>query len=268
MTRDQKIVGVGAASGVAAMIASMAGIYQLWPCSLSLVDISTRLAYTLQANAFAVIPSLAGIVAIGNNRFLSEAIDPTLQKEDAATQINGRVVDNTLQQFVLFLVATTALSVNLTPAQMRIIPAAAIVFVMARAAFWVGYLSTRSTEHLEWRRRAISMLDFWDLHFGERHSDYDRSPASLSLISPLCCRLCELVYGVDNAVPYCGAVVIARGRVLLPSSALSSWRLSINWRGPPSIDLGYASPQCAAAVDKGFKRNPLRGEDALRDHTG
>ena len=62
-----------------------------------------------------------------------------MQKEDAATRINGRVVENTLQQFVLFLVATTALCVNLTAAQMRIIPAAAIVFVAARAAFWVGY---------------------------------------------------------------------------------------------------------------------------------
>jgi len=126
MTQDQKIVGVGAASGVVAMIASMVGIYQLWPSSLGMVDINSRLAYALQANAFAVIPLLAAIMAVGNNRFLSQAIDPTLQKEDAATQINGRVVDNTLQQFVLFLVATTALSVNLTPAQMRIIPAAAI----------------------------------------------------------------------------------------------------------------------------------------------
>ena len=53
-------------------------------------------------NAFAVIPLLAGIITVGNNRFLSEAIDPTLRKEDAATQINVRVVDNTLQQFVLF----------------------------------------------------------------------------------------------------------------------------------------------------------------------
>jgi len=50
-------------------------------------------------------------LVVGNNRFFSEAIDPTLQKEDAATRINGRVVENTLQQFVLFLVATTALSV-------------------------------------------------------------------------------------------------------------------------------------------------------------
>jgi hypothetical protein len=139
MTRDQKIVGIGAASGVTAMIAAMTGIYQLWPSSPSLLDTSSRVAYAIQANAFAVIPLLAGVLAVGNNRFFSEAIDPTLKKEDAATQINGRVVENTLQQFVLFLVATTALSVNLTAAQMRIIPAAAIVFVAARAAFWVGY---------------------------------------------------------------------------------------------------------------------------------
>src|SRR5262249_43015059 len=122
MTRDQKIVGIGAASGVAAMIVAIAGIYPLWPSCPSLVDISSRLAYALQANAFAVIPLLAGIMTVGNNRFLSEAIDPTLRKEDAATQINGRVVDNTLQQFVLFLVATIALTLNLTPPHITIIP--------------------------------------------------------------------------------------------------------------------------------------------------
>jgi hypothetical protein len=96
MTRDQKVVSIGAASGVAAMIVAVVGIYQLWPSSPGLVDISSRLAYALQANAFAVVPLLAGIITVGNNRFLSEAIDPTLRKEDAATQINGRVVENTL----------------------------------------------------------------------------------------------------------------------------------------------------------------------------
>jgi hypothetical protein len=139
MTRDQKIVGVGAASGVTAMIAAMAGIYQLWPVNPSLADVSSRLAYALQANAFAVLPLLIGIMAVGNNRFLSEAIDPTLQRENPATQINGRVVENTLQQYVLFLIGTLALSVNLTAEQMRVIPAAALVFVVARIAFWIGY---------------------------------------------------------------------------------------------------------------------------------
>jgi hypothetical protein len=97
MTRDQKIVGVGAASGVTAMIAAIAGVYQLWPANPSLADVGSRLAYVLQANAFAVLPLLIGIMAVGNNRFLSEAIDPTLHKENLVTQINGRVVENTLQ---------------------------------------------------------------------------------------------------------------------------------------------------------------------------
>jgi len=139
MTRDQKVVAIGAASGVATMIAAVTGIYQLWPSSLAFADLSSRLAYALEANAFAVLPLLAGIITVGNDRFVSEAIDPTLQKEDLATQINGRVVENTLQQFVLFFVATMALSVNLSSSQMGVIAAAVIVFVVARAAFWVGY---------------------------------------------------------------------------------------------------------------------------------
>jgi len=139
MTRDQKIVGLGAASGVTAMIAAIAGVYQLWPANPSLADVGSRLAYVLQANAFAVLPLLIGIMAVGNNRFLSEAIDPTLHKEDLVTQINGRVVENTLQQYLLFLIGTLALSVHLTAEQMRVIPAAALVFVVARIAFWVGY---------------------------------------------------------------------------------------------------------------------------------
>jgi len=139
MTSDQKTVAIGAASGVAAMIVSVATLYLFWPSNPSYTEIGGRLAFTFQASAFAILPLLAGIVTVGNDRFFTEAIDPTLRKEDVATQINGRVVENTLQQSVLFLVATTALCVNLTSAQMRIIPAAVIVFIVARMAFWVGY---------------------------------------------------------------------------------------------------------------------------------
>jgi hypothetical protein len=139
MTPDQRTVAIGAGSGVATMIGAMAGLHQLWPVNPALGDVAGRLAYALQACAFASLPLLAGIVTVGNNRFLSEAIDPTLQKENAATVINGRVVDNTLQQFALFVVAIMALSANLSAAEMRLIPAAAIVFVAARTAFWIGY---------------------------------------------------------------------------------------------------------------------------------
>ena len=139
MTRDQKIVAVGSASGVLTMVAAVIAIFWLWPSNPLLSDIPMRLGYTIQANAFAVIPLLLGILVVANARFLGDAIDPTLQKDNMAMQINSRVVDNTLQQFVLFIIATMALSVNATSAQMRLIPAATIVFIFARMAFWIGY---------------------------------------------------------------------------------------------------------------------------------
>ena len=139
MTRDQRVVALGAASGVVAMLASVTMIYRLWPVDPSLSDMGARIAFALQANVFAVLPLLLGVMAVGNNRFFSEAIDPTLRKENPATLINGRVVENTQQQYLLFLIGTLALSTRLTADQMRVIPAAAIVFVVARILFWIGY---------------------------------------------------------------------------------------------------------------------------------
>ena len=139
MTKEQKVVGIGAASGALAMVASVATISRLWPSNADFIDVSSRLTYALQMNAFAVLPLLIGVMIVGNSRFLSEAIDPTLNREDLATQINVRVVNNTLEQTVLFLVAALALSVNLAAPQMGIIRAATIVFIIARIAFWIGY---------------------------------------------------------------------------------------------------------------------------------
>ena len=121
------------------MALALAGLYLFWPSGPRRPDLGGRLAFALQANALAALPLLLSIMVVGNNRFFTKAIDPTLQKEDAATRINARVVDNTVQQFALFFTATAALSVSLAEPHLPIIPAAAIVFVAARIAFWIGY---------------------------------------------------------------------------------------------------------------------------------
>ena len=139
MTRDQKTVAIGAGSGVLSMIVAVAAISQIWPDTSALTDVASRIGFTLKACAFAAVPLMVGVITVGNNRFLSESIDPTLHKEDAATEVNGRVVDNTLQQYVLFVVATLALSVQFDAVRMKVIAAAAIVFFVARFAFWIGY---------------------------------------------------------------------------------------------------------------------------------
>jgi amino acid permease len=139
MTRDQKIVAVGAVSGVAAMIVLVWLLAQVIPPPAIADTAADRIAYALRWAVVAVLPLLFMVVAVGNARAMGEAIDPTLGKESPAIVANGRVLDNTLQQFVLFLVAMLALSVNLPLDRLSIIGAVAITFVVMRLAFWIGY---------------------------------------------------------------------------------------------------------------------------------
>ena len=139
ITRDQKIVMIGAASGAVVMAAAMWLLSRAWPVPAGLETVADRLGYALRWDAVAVLPFLVMVLAIGNARALGPAIDPTLGAEDRRIQINGRVAGNTLEQTFVFVVATLALSVSLPPAYMGVIAAAAIVFVVARLAFWIGY---------------------------------------------------------------------------------------------------------------------------------
>jgi hypothetical protein len=139
MTNDQKIVAVGAAGGIVAMLLSLWLLYNALPTPAGAETIADRLGYALKWNAVAALPLLVMLGAIGNARFLSEAIDPTLGKEDRRMVIDGRVADNTLQQFVLFLVASLALAAAIPAPQVKVIGAAAITFAVMRIAFWIGY---------------------------------------------------------------------------------------------------------------------------------
>jgi uncharacterized MAPEG superfamily protein len=139
MTRDQKIVALGAAGGVVSMLAAMALLHRLLPAPEGLELASDRVAYAARWLALAAIPLFVMLAAVGNRRFLSAAIDPTRGVEDKATIVNGRAADNTSQQFLLFAAASLALAASLPPERMNLILAAAITFVAARFIFWIGY---------------------------------------------------------------------------------------------------------------------------------
>ena len=134
MTRDQKIVATGAASGIATMIVSVWLLEEVLPRPSP-----DPIPYALSWLAFAALPLFFMLAAIGNARFTSEAIDPTLGKDSPRMIVDARVADNTLQQFVLFAAGSLALAVNLPADQLGIIGAASIVFVAMRLAFWIGY---------------------------------------------------------------------------------------------------------------------------------
>lgn len=139
MTKDQKIVATGALSGIVGMVLLVWGLSTIIVVPDLADTAADRIAYALPWAVVAILPYFVMVAAVGNARFLSEAIDPTLGKESQAMVVNGRVADNTLQQFVLFLVGMLGLAVTLPIDRLGIVAAAAVTFVVFRIVFWVGY---------------------------------------------------------------------------------------------------------------------------------
>lgn len=139
MNRDQKTVAAGALSGIAAMLLSTWLLYTVLPAPAGVQAQADAVLYALRWLPLAALPLLAMIVSVGNARAMGPAIDPTLGNEDLAMRINIRAANNTLEQFVLFAAGAVGLAASIPPAHVQVVGAAAIVFVAARIAFWIGY---------------------------------------------------------------------------------------------------------------------------------
>ena len=139
MRKEQKIVAIGAASGVAIMALSVWALTRALPAPVIVDILGERLSYAFRANVVAIVPFFIMLITVGNSRFLSEAIDPTRHAESRSMEIDGRVADNTLQQNFVFAIASLALSTIVPLKHLQVVWACAIVFVVARAVFWLGY---------------------------------------------------------------------------------------------------------------------------------
>jgi uncharacterized MAPEG superfamily protein len=139
MERARKLVAIGASTGVAFMVGALIGLSKLMPGLAFSADAGERLAFAVKWIALAAAPLFIVIITIGNARFKSEAIDPTARQEDRSMIIDGRVAANTLEQFALFSAAILAVAATSRGSQLSIVSSATIVFLIARAAFWIGY---------------------------------------------------------------------------------------------------------------------------------
>ena len=115
--------------------------YFLIPWSLPILNTpEKRLIFTLRCQVFPALMLFAGIVAVSSCRFSSAAINPLVGSESPLMRVHLRYVRNTLEQFVLFFVASLALSTFLDSYNIKLIPILTVMFVLGRIAFWVGYV--------------------------------------------------------------------------------------------------------------------------------
>jgi len=68
------------------------------------------------------------------------AIDPTTGGDSHFLHTNQRAIGNTVEQLAIFVPGLLALAARVRPEAMRQVVALALVFALARLAFWIGYL--------------------------------------------------------------------------------------------------------------------------------
>lgn len=142
MHRKQAFVLVGMAFAVAVL--SLLWMQASGPLPLPVPDgdgAAARIAFAARWLLLPGLTLLVGIAIAANRRFfISDAIDGSRIPENHALEINLRYNQNTLEQVVLAAIAWTGLALALPHERLALIPALAILFAVARALFWIGYL--------------------------------------------------------------------------------------------------------------------------------
>jgi MAPEG family len=102
--------------------------------------LADRMAFAIRWLALPGLMLLIGIQGVATGRFLSDAVDGTRTPASHRLELNLRYNLNTLEQAFLAAIAYMGLAVTLEHSQLVIIPFFAILFVIGRIFFWVGYL--------------------------------------------------------------------------------------------------------------------------------
>ena len=99
-----------------------------------------QIVFTIRCNVPTVGFFLILISHIGNTRFTSAQANPLEEKDKDKVEVHVRVLQNTLEQFVISFVLQLATATWINSSQMMIIPIIAMLFVVGRVLFWIGYL--------------------------------------------------------------------------------------------------------------------------------
>lgn len=136
-TRRTVVIGVLAGTVLGWLLFALLLGLVIGPTAAAKAD---RLAYAAAWLLPIAIVIFLMTVATGLGRFFSGPADPTLTADSRYVDISRRALTNTVEQSLIFALATLAMAA-LTPAgQLGLLGALVILFVIARIAFWIGYL--------------------------------------------------------------------------------------------------------------------------------
>ncbi|MDX2165953.1 MAG: MAPEG family protein [Deltaproteobacteria bacterium] len=141
LSTDQRVVlaGMAGAAGTALAVVWASGALGI-PAPPEAPTAGDRLAFALRCDLFAALALFAGIAAVARYRFFENEIDGTLAPRAHRLDVHRAYIQNTLEQLALLLVAHLAFAASQPAERLRLLPVLVGLFLLGRAAFWLGYL--------------------------------------------------------------------------------------------------------------------------------
>lgn len=139
--RDQRGIMAQAVSAIAVLL--LAWLFRDTFTNMLPLPSDTQDGRLMLVGQWLLLPGLAllaGVLAMATGRFFMGATDGSRTPAAHGLEVNLRYNLNTLEQIVLAAIAWAGLASALPHAQLNLIPLLATVFVVGRAAFWLGYL--------------------------------------------------------------------------------------------------------------------------------
>lgn len=156
--RRAGMIAIAAAMPVALL--SWLAVAYLVPPLTGMDTLSDRMLFTLKCCCLAVLFCLVtGVEAVAHERLSSPAFDPLSGFETRRLRVNQRYLQNTLEQILVFaagLFGLAAYSPN--GSAMRAVLATAVVWILTRFAFWIGYHRSAAMRGLGAPGMALSMI--------------------------------------------------------------------------------------------------------------
>lgn len=123
-------------------------------------SVAARMLLTLKCFCVAVLFCLVtGVEAVAHERLTSPAFDPLLRFETKRLRVNQRYLQNTVEQIIVFGAALFGLAAYCADGfAMRAVVATTVVWILARAAFWLGYHRSAALRGLGAPGMALSMI--------------------------------------------------------------------------------------------------------------
>jgi hypothetical protein len=136
------------------------GIDRLMPPLAGMDSLAARMVLTLKCCCLATLFCLVtGVEAVAHERLTSPAFDPLMNFQTRRLRINQRYLQNTVEQIIVFGVSLFGLAAYCADGSaMRAVVATTVVWIVARAAFWLGYHRSAAMRGLGAPGMAISMI--------------------------------------------------------------------------------------------------------------